>query len=313
MSIAALPVAFSNVAWDTRRGVGHLAAQFPVQGLTTNDHAPITGSVLLAAGVTDPGLFRPANEDCFAIDEPLGLCVVADGMGGHNAGEVASRMVVDGVIEHVKKAAELPRGVNGVNGVDVHRPSLHPFGQDPAGSRVSNLLRNAVLLAGVQILETAVTNERYAGMGTTVVAAQIVGDRLTVAHVGDSRLYRMADGMLHLLTADDSWMATVLARDPAANVNAYRNHPMRHALTNVVGGRARTNVHIVEEKLRDGDCLVLTTDGVHGVLEDDVLQSLLVSDDAPDGKARRIVKAALARGACDNCTAVVAEYRQSSS
>jgi protein phosphatase len=266
--------------------------------------------VLVAAGVTDPGFFRPANEDCFAIDEPLGLCVVADGMGGHNAGEVASRMVVDGVVEHVKKASAPAAGVNGV---DVHRPSLHPFGQDPAGSRVGNLLRNAVLLAGVQILETAVTNERYAGMGTTVVAAQIVGDRLTVAHVGDSRLYRMANGTLQLLTADDSWMATVLARDPAANVSAYRHHPMRHALTNVVGGRAPTNVHIVEEKLQDGDCLVLTTDGVHGVLEDDVLQDLLRNDDAPDVKARRIVKAALSHGARDNCTAVVAQYCQSAS
>jgi protein phosphatase len=265
--------------------------------------------VLVAAGVTDPGLFRPANEDCFAIDEPLGLCVVADGMGGHNAGEVASRMVVDGVVEHVKKAVEPTGSVDG-GGVSVHRPSLHPFGQDPAGSRAGNLLRNAVLLAGVQILETAVTNERYAGMGTTVVAAQIVGDRLTVAHVGDSRLYRLADGTLHLLTADDSWMATVLARDPAINVHAYRNHPMRHALTNVVGGRARTDVHIVEETLQDGDCVALTTDGVHGVLEDDELQDLLAGEDAPDVKARQIVKAALARGARDNCTAVVAQYRR---
>ncbi|HEX7136964.1 MAG TPA: protein phosphatase 2C domain-containing protein, partial [Vicinamibacterales bacterium] len=194
--------------------------------------------MLLAAGITDKGPVRPANEDCFAIDPPLGLCVVADGMGGHNAGEVASRMVVDGVVDHVRKASQ------GGNGIDLHRPSLHPFGQDPARSKAGNLLRNAVLLAGVQILETAVTTEHYAGMGTTVVAAQIVGDRLTVAHVGDSRLYRLANGALRLLTADDSWMAAVLARDPAANADAYRHHPIRHALTNVVGGRGRTNVHI---------------------------------------------------------------------
>ena len=260
--------------------------------------------MLLASGVTDRGPVRPANEDCFAIDQPLGLCVVADGMGGHNAGEVASRMVVEGVLDHLRKASQ------GGSGIDVHRPSLHPFGQDPAGSRVGNLLRNAVLLAGVQILETAVTTSHYAGMGTTVVAAQILGDRLTVAHVGDSRLYRLAGKTLKLLTADDSWMATVLARDPAANADAYRHHPMRHALTNVVGGRARTNVHLVEDVLEDGDCLLLTTDGVHGVLEDEELQELLVSNSAPEAAATRIVRAALARGARDNCTAVVAHYCQ---
>jgi serine/threonine protein phosphatase PrpC len=165
-----------------------------------------------------------------------------------------------------------------------------------------------VLLAGVQILETAVTTEHYAGMGTTVVAAQIVGDRLTVAHVGDSRLYRLANGALRLLTADDSWMAAVLARDPAANADAYRHHPIRHALTNVVGGHGRTNVHIVEEVLEDGDYLVLTTDGVHGVLDDAVLERLARGADAPDAIARRIVRAAIADGARDNCTAVVARY-----
>ena len=149
---------------------------------------------------------------------------------------------------------------------------------------MGNLLRNAVLLAGVQILETASTTEDYAGMGTTVVAAQVVGDRLTVAHVGDSRLYRLAGGRLRLLTADDSWMATVLARDPAANPQAYRHHPMRHALTNVVGGRARTDVHILEEALEDGDRLLMTTDGVHGVLEDDRAAT-------PAGRGRRSLTA----------------------
>ncbi len=260
--------------------------------------------MLLAAGVTDKGPVRPANEDCFAIDETLGLCVVADGMGGHNAGEVAARMVVDGVVDHLKRADRTG------NSFGSHRPSLHPFGQDPSGSTVGNLLRNAVLLAGVQILETAVTTEDYAGMGTTVVAAQVVGDRLTVAHVGDSRLYRLAGGRLRLLTADDSWMSTVLARDPAANPQAYRHHPMRHALTNVVGGRARTDVHILEEALEDGDRLLMTTDGVHGVLEDDLLQRLLVEEQEPAAIAGRIVRTALARGARDNCTAVVAQYRR---
>jgi serine/threonine protein phosphatase PrpC len=260
--------------------------------------------VLLASGTSDRGPLRPSNEDCFAIEEALGLCVVADGMGGHNAGEVAARMVVDGVVDHVTRAHRTD------DAPDAHHPSLHPFGHDPSESNASNLLRNAVLLAGVQILETAVTTEDCAGMGTTVVAAQVVGDRLTVAHVGDSRLYRLTRGTLRLLTADDSWMATMIARDPAADLRAYRHHPMRHALTNVVGGRARTDVHIVEETLEDGDRLLLTTDGIHGVLDDCVLERLACGPEPPETAAARIVHAALARGTRDNCTAVVAQYRR---
>jgi len=260
--------------------------------------------VLLAAGSSDKGPIRPANEDCFAIDQTLGLLVVADGMGGHNAGEVASRMAVDGVVDHLRRAGRSPNGANG------HRPSLHPFGHDPSGSSTGNLLRNAILLAGMQILETALTSDDHAGMGTTVVAAQIVDGRLTVAHVGDSRLYRMAAGAgrLHLLTCDDSWMATMLARDPAADPDAYRHHPMRHALTNVVGSRSRVEVHLVEETMRDGDRLLLTTDGVHGVLDDVALQRLVAADGEPDAIANRIVRTAIARGARDNCTAIVARY-----
>lgn len=259
--------------------------------------------MLLAAAATDKGPTRAANEDCFAIDQSLDLLVVADGMGGHNAGEVASRMVVDGVVDHLKRAGQSPNGPIGP------RPSLHPFGHDPLGSGTGNLLRNAILLAGLQILETAVSSDDYAGMGTTVVAAQVVGECLTVAHVGDSRLYRLAAGRLRLLTSDDSWMATMLARDPAADPDAYRHHPMRHALTNVVGGRARADVHLVEERLREGDRLLLTTDGVHGILDDTLLERLVGANDEVDAIADRIVKTALARGARDNCTAIVAQYR----
>ena len=260
--------------------------------------------MLFAAAATDTGPTRPANEDCFAIDQSLGLLVIADGMGGHNAGEVASRMVVDGVVDHLKRAGQSPSGTNSP------RPSLYPFGHDPLGSITGNLLRNAILIAGLQILETAVTSEDYAGMGTTVVVAQVVGECLTVAHVGDSRLYRLAAGRLQLLTSDDSWMATMLSRDPAIDPDAYRHHPMRHALTNVVGGRARADVHLVEERLRDGDRLLLTTDGVHGVLDDTALERLVGADDQLGAIADRVVRTALARGARDNCTAIVAQYRR---
>ena len=246
---------------------------------------------LRAYGLTDKGRVRPTNEDCFAIDEALGLCVVADGMGGHNAGEVAARLAVDAVVDYVR------------------RPDVtFPFGVDPALSEAGNVLRTAILLANVQIREVAISSDVYAGMGTTIVAAQVTGGRLSVAHVGDSRLYVAAAGALRQVTQDDSWMVSMLAHDPAADPLLLEHHPMRNALTNVVGARTRTEVHVVEQALAGGELLLLSTDGVHGVLDERRLERMLLEDEDPRAIAHGVVKAALARGSRDNCTAVVARY-----
>jgi protein phosphatase len=256
-------------------------------------------SVLRAFGVTEQGPVRSSNQDCFAIHDDLGLCVIADGMGGHNAGEVAARIVVQTVVDHVRR-------VNGE--ASAERPSLHPFGVDPELSETANTLRNAILLAHVEVLETAGSAARYAGMGTTVVAAYAADGHLAVAHVGDSRLYVLARGEIRLLTTDDSWMAAMLAREPGANPQLFKHHPMRHALTNVVGGRTRTEVHVTESALAGGELLLLTTDGIHGVLDDARLAALASASGDPKTIARAIVDAALAAGTSDNATAVVARY-----
>jgi PPM family protein phosphatase len=247
--------------------------------------------VIRAFGVSEKGCVRPINEDCFGIVEALGLCIVADGMGGHNAGEVAARIAVDAVVDHVRLANhDWPFGVHA--------------GLSPEGNRV----RNAILLANVQILETAVITGDCAGMGTTVVAARIAKGRLTVGHVGDSRLYLLAQDRLRQVTEDDSWTATVLARQPSADPLILQHHPMRHALTNVVGARTRTDVHVVDEPLSGGELVLLTTDGVHGVLDHKRIAQLARRDQDPRAIAERLVDVALARGTRDNCTAVVAQY-----
>jgi PPM family protein phosphatase len=248
--------------------------------------------VLQAWGASDTGAVRPTNEDRFAIDEHHGLCVVADGMGGHNAGDVAAHTAVDAVLDVV-------RG---------RQPFGWPFGVDPSLSQGGNLLRTAIHFANLQVLERAASSVRYAGMGTTLVAALVANGRLSVGHVGDSRLYRLAGGTLRQLTGDDSWMATMLARDPAADASRFEYHPMRHVLTNVVGSRRPTDVHVVEEPLAPGDRLLLTTDGVHGVVEDARLEALLADPADLAAAASAIVRAALARGSRDNCTAIVAQY-----
>ncbi len=260
--------------------------------------------MLRAYGVTDKGRIRPTNEDCFAIQEELGLCVIADGMGGHNAGEVAARLAVDTVVEFIRERGVTPRAD------EWSSEAPWPFGYDPALSADGNLLRTAIHLANVQILETAMSDDHCAGMGTTIVAARVAEGRLSVAHVGDSRLYVFAEGRLQSMTLDDSWMATVLAHDPKADPLLLQHHPMRNALTNVVGARPGTDVHVVESPLVGGELLLLTTDGVHGVLDDHRIAELLQDEDEPRDIARNMIAAALVRGSRDNCTVVVARYLQ---
>lgn len=248
--------------------------------------------MLRAHGLSDKGHVRPTNEDCFAIDESLRLCVVADGLGGHNAGEIAARTAVDTVVTYVRTAPH---------------PEW-PFGFDPTLSAEGNLLRNAIYMANLRVLELAATADAYTGMGTTIVASLVVDNRLIVGHVGDSRLYVMNGDALRQLTDDDSWMATVLAGEPQQDDRLLQHHPMRNALTNVVGARMRTDVHVAEEPLAGGERLLLSTDGVHGVLDDRWISRILGSAADAAGAATQLVAAALARGSRDNCTAIVAEY-----
>jgi protein phosphatase len=250
--------------------------------------------VLRAHGITDKGRVRPINEDCWAFEPSRGLCVVADGMGGHKAGEVAARIAVETIVASVT-----------ASGPDAE----WPFGFDPSLSNTGNRLRTAIQLAHMHVLETAVTSDQYAGMGTTIVASLLDGTRLSVAHAGDSRLYLLAGGeRLRQITHDDSWMASMLAQDPAADRGHYERHPMRNALTNVVGARRRAEVHVIEETLSGGELLVLTTDGVHGVLDDERLEQVLLDGKDEREMAEKLVAAALARGSHDNCTALVARY-----
>lgn len=250
--------------------------------------------MLRAHGISDKGRTRPTNEDCFAIDEASALCVVADGMGGHNAGEVAARIAVDAVVDYIK----------GTPYED------WPFGFDAGLSYEGNLLRTAIYVANHRVLELAATVDAYAGMGTTIVASMVADDRLIVGHVGDSRLYVLNRAGLRQVTDDDSWMATVLANDPGVDPSILQHHPMRNALTNVVGSRLRADVHVKEEVMTGGEILLLTTDGVHGVLEARRIVQLLRDAADPSQAAGELIAAALARGSRDNCTAVVARYEK---
>src|SRR6185503_7044011 len=175
--------------------------------------------VLSAYGSTDIGPVRKANEDHFASDEALRLFVVADGMGGHSAGEVASSLAVETIVGFIRRSESEADG-----------EFSWPYGIDPALTFASNRLRTAIHLANRRVFRAAEKHDEYTGMGTTVVCALLAGSRLSVAHAGDSRAYLFANGALRRLTSDDTWEATVLAGQSEPGSKSPSRHPMRHVL-----------------------------------------------------------------------------------
>jgi PPM family protein phosphatase len=246
---------------------------------------------LSAYGATHPGR-RASNEDALLVEPGLGLFVVADGMGGHKAGEVASRIAVEAIRDFIDES----RAADDLS---------WPFGHDPELSLDANRLRTAVRVANGRVLEASEQRSDYTGMGTTVVAVLASTERLVFVGVGDSRVYLWTHGHVQQLTQDDSWVATVLAREPGMTESALAHHPMRHVLTSVVGARADTEPHVAERPFADGDIVLLCSDGLHGVLGADEIASVLGSDHAITDIPQVLVDAALTRGASDNVTAVV--------
>ena len=236
-----------------------------------------------AFGLSDKGCARRDNEDRFAVHEDLALFVVADGMGGHKAGEVAAQLTVDAIVDTVRTAEAFA----------VQTPQ-------------TDVLKTAIQLACDKVRAAASQEDEYAGMGTTVVAARLNDGRLSVAYAGDSRLYVLSRGQLRQVTHDDTWLATMLAANPGVDRSALEHHPMRHLLTNAVGAMAQTTVHVVEETIEDGDVVLMTTDGVHDVMDEWRMAQVLLEDDDPKAIAENLVRCALTRGSRDNCTAVVA-------
>jgi protein phosphatase len=251
--------------------------------------------VVEAHGLTDPGPIRKTNEDSFISDPSLQLFVVADGMGWHAAGEVASRLAVDAIAEFIRRT-------------EADAECSWPYGIEPGLSFAGNCLRTAVHLANRRVFRAAERHDEYTGMGTTVVGAFISGTRLAVANAGDSRLYLFAEGRLTQLTCDDTWAATVLASRSGSSLAAPPAQSMRHVLTNVLGAREHADVHLSEHDLRGGEMLLLCSDGLHGVLDHSALELLLRAGGEPVELVPHLIETALTRGARDNVTAVVVRY-----
>jgi protein phosphatase len=230
---------------------------------------------LAAHGVTHPGR-RTTNEDAFLVDANRGLFVVADGMGGHNAGEVASSLAVKAIGEFLADGT-------------------------PASL---NVLDEALRLANDHILTVAGEQPDYTGMGTTVAAVYLRDGGAVYAHAGDSRVYLWHKGQITQLTRDDSWVVAAM-NGVSDDARELEQHPMRHVLTKVVGLRPELQPSVAECPFVDGDVMLLCSDGVHGAVSVEKLGQLLASRKPIATVAESVVREALAHGATDNVTAVV--------
>jgi len=242
-----------------------------------------------AFGLSETGPVRHMNEDCFVSAEDLRLFVVADGMGGHAAGEVASRVAVESIENFIRRSHETT-------------DFSWPYGIDPGLSYEANRLKTAVSLANRRINRLAENHDDYLGMGTTVVCALLSGGQLVVAHVGDSRLYIRNGKGLDQLTQDDSWAATVLGGKAAAKGPRAAT---RHVLTNVLGARPDTLVHLFERDLAGDETLLLCSDGLHGSVPHETLNDIMASNQELPTLVRTLVTTALEHGSRDNITALV--------
>jgi PPM family protein phosphatase len=225
------------------------------------------------AAATDVGLVREGNEDSYLTEEPL--FAVADGMGGHRGGEVASQLAVETLEKLFKKRiGELPDQVQEANRV---------------------------------VFERSVVDEKVAGMGTTLTAALVEGDRVRLAHVGDSRAYLLRDGDLGLLTEDHTLVHRMVTEGEISKEEA-ETHPQRSVLTRALG--VDTNVDVDDDtvQVRPADRLLLCTDGLTSMVSEQAIEEVLRAVPDPQEAAARLIRLANEGGGTDNTTVVVLDF-----
>jgi len=241
-------------------------------------------SRLVFAGLTDTGLLRKENQDKWLADEQLGLFLVADGMGGAFAGELASRIVVETLPLALRKKMRRYKGLSKPKAQECLRNAL---------AEISNTLR-----------AQSQNQPGLHGMGATVVLALVRGAQALLAHLGDSRCYLLRGGKLECLTKDHTLIQLLLDTGEIKPDEA-ATHPARHKLTRFVGMPDEAQPDVRPLELAAGDTLLLCSDGLHGMLGDTDVLAILTASPNPEESCRRLVAAANAAGGKDNITVLV--------
>ena len=243
-------------------------------------------------GQTDVGSVRDHNEDAISIDVPLGLAILADGMGGHLGGEVASAITVSTVLDTLtEKLKTIKEGaIDEKTGYTMESINVH----------------DAVMLANTNVFESSNENAQYRGMGTTVVVVLFYDNRFTVAHVGDSRLYRLRDGVLEQITRDHSLMQELIDRGFYTPEQA-RKSLNKNLVTRAVGIEKNVRVDIQEDVAQVDDIYLLCSDGLTDMIEDELIHETIKRNTNNLEKAvTELIEEANKHGGKDNISVILA-------
>jgi PPM family protein phosphatase len=247
---------------------------------------------VIAAGLSDVGLHREHNEDSFALIDQHGLYLVADGMGGHKAGDVASKMATETLRAFFDSTAR--------------EDATWPFHYDPALSAEENRLMAGIKVANKSIYERSATSDEHRGMGTTLVGVLIAATtgKAYIGHVGDSRCYRVRGRSIAQLTQDHSLINEYLRAMPHLSA-AQRDELPRNVITRALGMNDRVVVDVASEEAVAGDRYILCSDGLSGMISDDEILRTLLAHADDQAACEALIALANAHGGEDNITAVI--------
>jgi serine/threonine protein phosphatase PrpC len=247
--------------------------------------------------LTDVGRKRKGNEDSLIANPEQRLFVVADGMGGHAAGEVASKVAVDSINEFVC-----------LTGGD--EEITWPFGLDDGISYDGNRLKTSVRYANRKVLEAVKEKAEYEGMATTVAAILVDGATANIAHVGDSRVYLFREGELQQLTSDHSWVNEQL-QSGIISAEQARGHPLRNVVTRALGGKVDLQVDMQAQPMEPGDMLLVCSDGLTTMVPDEEIARVLAEAGGDiEVAAPNLVNTANTRGGEDNISVVLLQFQE---
>ena len=245
-------------------------------------------------GLTHVGRVRTENQDRILVLPALGCFAVWDGMGGQRAGDVAAETGLT-VFESYMQSSQDPSDVT------------WPFGYNVAFSLDANRLITSIRLANRQVSARSDQELKLAGMGTTVAAVLVAGERLTIANVGDSRVYRMRGGHLEQLSVDDTMAALMVSKGVIAP-ESVPAHPMRGILMQAIGLHGEVDPHVREEAVQGGDLILICSDGLYGAIDAAAMTAALLRTGTVQERAQGLIDHALSAGASDNVSVILIEH-----
>jgi len=248
------------------------------------------------SGKTDTGRVREMNEDCILLNNEFGFAVLADGMGGHQGGEIASAMAVSGIAQDLSGAAG----------------TLDSASEEQQSDIIRELLNKTICQINKEIYITAESKEQYKGMGTTVVVALCHNTKLFYAHVGDSRLYRLRDNELTQLTRDHSLVNELLEQGYYKTQQEADNAGQKNVITRAVGIANSAKVDVDEVEVQENDLFFLCSDGVSDMISDEIILECLQSSSDHEQVLMQIIEKSCAAGGRDNISAIIIQAQKGS-